>query len=252
MLPGVKPSDAVRSFLKGPTIADCGNAVVICCYKAILDVVGDEKFDQFFSDPENPLKIRQIQIDQVSTLSLFCRYTKAADQMFTGEKGKRPLNIGEQCAFTGSVYYPYKHPDGFGAAWNVIYGGYNENHEQIFYAHGFSKPLTEREIIQLLFKEHNLERTPGDLKRIESHRNPGIYSVEQNKNLKNNYTVPREFMDYLIYGYAGSIVKCIDPKYVYLLKNTTDMNFLRNELKLRQMLTTFKNKPGLRFIFGEG
>ncbi|MFE5322728.1 protein-glutamine gamma-glutamyltransferase [Paenibacillus sp. NPDC056579] len=49
---GVSPSAAVRDiFLNGSAYAfECATAIIIVLYKAVLDVIGDEKFDKLFAD----------------------------------------------------------------------------------------------------------------------------------------------------------------------------------------------------------
>jgi Protein-glutamine gamma-glutamyltransferase len=249
LLPSVKPSDGIRSFLKGPTTGDCGNALVICCYKAILDIVDEKIFDQFFDDPNSPLKITQVCIDPNSPLSYFCRYTKNANQMNAGIEGRRPIKVGDMCGFKGVGIYTDKHPDGFGGAWNVIYMGLNEKQEQVYLGHGFSKPMTEKEILQLLLDEYNLERTEGDLQVIQKKNKPEVFSPEQNENLKNHYTIPKYLLEHHVFGFAASLVKCLDPKYIYMLQNTTDVVKLQKELRLRREFSSFKIKPGIHRRF---
>lgn len=41
----VKPSDALKSFIKGPTITECANTIQISVYHLIYNLIGEEKFD---------------------------------------------------------------------------------------------------------------------------------------------------------------------------------------------------------------
>jgi len=49
---GVRPSDAIRDiYIHGKDYAfECATAIIIILYKAVLDVIGDEKFNKLFAD----------------------------------------------------------------------------------------------------------------------------------------------------------------------------------------------------------
>jgi protein-glutamine gamma-glutamyltransferase len=46
LLPGVKPSDALNEIFKGGNKYECGTAMTIVYYKAILDLIGPQDFDR--------------------------------------------------------------------------------------------------------------------------------------------------------------------------------------------------------------
>lgn len=190
---GVRASEALLAFLKGPTIADCGNATTACYYKAVLDVLGAACFDRMFGSEPFALRIDQLGINNSKNpISLIADFTEAAKRGVNGSLGKRPLSIGEECHIQGVVFYGNKHPLGFGGGFNVIYKGDNEQGEQLFIGHGLSRPSTEREIIQRLVDGYNQERTPQDMQRIKELNLPNLYDRKVNVCLQHFYTLPLE------------------------------------------------------------
>ncbi len=199
---GKSPSEAVNTLIIGPSVLDCGNTTQLAYYKAILDVVGSEKFDVLFSDETFKLTITQNGItDSKSPISYFSDYTSASKKQLSGYIGKRPLKIGEECHFEVIKFYGNKHPTGFAGGWNVVYVGNNELDEQLFVAHGFESPMTEKEINKLLVELYNRERTPEEEDYIRENPNPHAYDRHLNFYLKNYYTVPLELEDEMFDGF---------------------------------------------------
>lgn len=214
---GKKPSEALLSFLKGPTIADCGNATTACYYKSILDFIGEEKFNDFFTSPPFLFSISLHGVtDPTSPISKLVKYTEAARQNIEGIPGKRPLKVGEECHFAGVKWYANKHPAGSGGGWNVIYMGDNEKGQQLFMGHGFSKPLTEREIDQKLIRDYNEARTPQDEEMITKFNTPLLYDRYLNGYLRSCYAV---FEEDSIINYNPGSPKTLNIEKIIKLKN---------------------------------
>lgn len=239
---GKKASEALRVFLNGPTLADCGNATVACYYKCILDIIGEEKFDKIFSSKPFCLRIGQSGITDVeSPISCFSDYTEASKLSIPGVFGKRPLQIGEECHFDGVIWYANKHPQGFGGGWNVIYIGNTDGGEQLFMAHGFEKPLTEREINQQFIELYNRERTPQDDQHILSAKKPRLYDEKTNQYLIDHYTLQEtEKTEKFIKGFLVGSVRGLNAKELVKLKNSSDEFFMAklNLRKAASMLST--------------
>ena len=53
----VKPSDALKSFIKGPTITECANTIQISVYHLIYNLIGEEEFDQVFGNLLTPFVV---------------------------------------------------------------------------------------------------------------------------------------------------------------------------------------------------
>ena len=221
---GEKASEALLSFLDGPTVIDCGNATMACYYKCILDIIGEEQFDQIFSSRPFALTIGQEGIaHQAFPISYFADYTDASKRREVGVLGKRPLRVGEECHFAGVIWYGNKHPQGFGGGWNVIYIGDDEEGNQLFMAHGFEKPLTEREIHQKLLENYNRERTEQDELHIAQANNPKWYDKITNRYLISYYTISEaevtQNTSEFIKGFLVGSVRGLQARQLVKLKN---------------------------------
>lgn len=221
---GKNASDALMSFLEGPTVADCGNATMVCYYKSILDFLGTDKFNQIFgSNSSFPLIIGQRGItDSRAPISFFAEFTAASKQRKSGVLGKRPLQIGDECHFAGVIWYANKHPEGFGGGWNVIYIGDDGDGNQLFIAHGFEKPLTEKEINQQFIELYNKERTSQDEEHVINAKTPRLYDRGTNKYLRKHYTINPEQAEKnperFIKGFLTGSVRNLNATYIAQLK----------------------------------
>lgn len=243
---GEKASEALLSFLEGPTVADCGNATMACYYKCILDIIGKDKFDNLFNSKPFTLTIGQQGIaDKTSPISYLAEYTKAAHKMTTGVLGKRPLEIGQECHFGGVIWYGNKHPEGFAGGWNVIYIGNNKEGQQLFMAHGFEKPLTENEINQELVELYNRERTPQDEQSIIQAQKPKLYDRETNKYLVSHYIISdkeiEETPSKFIKGFLANSIRGLKIDELIMLKNAKNIDQFKLKLMTKKVSSIFQS-----------
>lgn len=235
---GRQASKALLSFLKGPTVAECGNATMACYYKCILDLIGEEKFDRLFSSKSFALVISRYGItDKDSPIAYLSDYTEASKQGANGVFGKRPLRIGEECHFSGIPWYANKHPKGLEGGWNVIYIEDDKEGNQLFLAHGFEKPLTEREINQKFVEGYNKERTPQDKQYIDQVKKPKLYDKNTNRFLKDHYTILRgvENTDQFLKGFLTGSVRCLNAKELVRLKDSEDIDKFMEKLQKQRI-----------------
>ena len=179
---GKKPSDGVKSFFKGPTIASCGMACLACGYKALMNFYGTEKFDSLFSE-ENPLIIEDALSEE------FFEETATRKKILQGCYGNRPAQIGDICRFENVPWYKIKHPGGCGDGLNCVYMDVNASGAQVFGGLGLSRLLTEGEIYQWMLEDYNQERTPLDWKLIGTLGSPESFDVRYNPTLRDCYTI---------------------------------------------------------------
>ncbi len=216
---GQKASDGVKALLRGPSVLDCGNATQLAYYDALLGFLGVEKFDQLFSGNPFTLSITQRGITcPESPISRLAHFTENA---YIGEKGTlghRPLEIGDECHIKGVPFYPHKHPVGFSGGWNVIHVGHTEDGQQLFMAHGFDTPKTEREINCLLTEGYNQERTSHDELYIEASETPALHDRERFSPLMTFYTIPIDIADTAVEGFIAGSIRNLDPVSVLMAK----------------------------------
>jgi DNA replication protein DnaC len=53
----IKPSDALKSFIIGPTFTECANVIQVTIYHHILNLVGEDKFNELFGNLLTPFII---------------------------------------------------------------------------------------------------------------------------------------------------------------------------------------------------
>lgn len=216
---GKPASDAIEALLAGPSVLDCGNATQLAYYKTLLGMLGQDKFNKLFSGEIFKLKITQKGItDYQSPISLFADYSEASKTQARGSLGNRPLSIGEECHFKGIRFYGNKHPAGFGGGWNVVYVGNSTADEQLFIAHGFTKPMTEREIYRLLVEAYNLDRTLQDELFIEVAKDPSLYDKSVNRFLRTQYTIPLTNSDTAVDGFLVGSCRGLRAEPILLAK----------------------------------
>jgi hypothetical protein len=151
----VTPSDAVEAAIQGPTIGECGMAVQLTRYAALLDVLTKPKFDKLFSTPGHQVNIGYIRDDERQPMRLFVDFTKRASEQKSGSPNKRPLKVGQIVLFRGVENYRDKHPFGVGGSLNAICINAKSG-EQRFTNLGLDpKGVTEAEIATWLLDEYN-------------------------------------------------------------------------------------------------
>jgi hypothetical protein len=144
----VAPSLAIKSFLQGFTIADCGSVIVACQYAALLNVLGEEKFNTLFDESAVPLTISRFIFDpQTNPIAYF--FSRA---------DKIP-EIGDMCHFEGVSFYSVKHPLGHARGWTVVCSGKNRLDENLYYGFGPEdfrvNGVTERNLNRFFLNYYN-------------------------------------------------------------------------------------------------
>ena len=250
--PDKKPSEALRKIFKGPTIIDCGMATSIAFYKAILEILGDQLFDQYyFTTPLTPLDISITPL-RVNSISLhFARISSACTENDSGTLGNRPLKPGDFCSFGGVPIYKLKHPNGPYGGYNVIYAGLNEQGQQTFLGHGFKKPLTEQEIYDLFLTEYNRKKTLENINYSILTKN--IYKQMFYLNFPTicaedliNYTQKA-----FVQGYCHGYTKRIDPRFLLAVLKSQDLALIKMNLVLRAHFYRYTVTDGVNYPYPE-
>jgi hypothetical protein len=177
---GKKPSEAILAFLKGFTIADCGNVLMACQAAALLKVLGEERFNLIF---DSTLTITQKLSDYSSCIKYFFDPTVDAIAGKIGRmRGNRGFLTGETAHIRGLPFYGRKHPAGSGGGINVVCVGKNKQDEDIFIwfcPNMLKTPLTERAIGLHLVEQYNLDRTQFDFQVIHSDQSPDDFDLKK-------------------------------------------------------------------------
>jgi hypothetical protein len=168
---GKSASAAVKSWLKGLTIADCQTTIQTIHYDTIRAAIGDEKFDKEFGSeteevPEEQ-KLRISPLEEKVPLYKFLTKTTAAKSGEKGEIGNRPnLQAGEWYYFSNYSKYLLKHPGGEWQGEHALYMGVDEKGEQRWSGFGVNN-YTEKQILQEMVDAYNAPRTPSDIAEMK-------------------------------------------------------------------------------------
>lgn len=207
----VKPSDALKSFIKGPTITECANTIQISVYHLIYNLIGEEEFDQVFGNLLTPF---------VVTPTLFNQLTKGERRVYQGTNYEPILGNPLEVLFDiierptleslqdqdilyikGVDEYDLKHISGASIGWNLICSK-SKSGDLKFIGFGpneFSEPLTYEGIKRLLIDGYNKEQNIDTKNYIE--KNPDYLKSILAKQLESNiksYDEPIEGVQYLI------------------------------------------------------
>jgi hypothetical protein len=183
--PGRSAAAAVRSWLRGLTIAECMTTIVAIQWETVRAMLGDERFDELFGSadaaidagipPARRLVIRpdykpQVGPDGVATASAspllalgLIRPTGATRGML----GDRPAQEGERYYFANHPKFKSKHPDPTNnlIGENALFVGWREQSDgqrvQIWSGLGMADQ-TEEEILDSLARVYNEPRSEAD------------------------------------------------------------------------------------------
>jgi Putative peptidoglycan binding domain/Protein-glutamine gamma-glutamyltransferase len=168
--PGMSASAAVKSWLRGLTIAECNSALVAIEIDSLRAAMGDAKFDEHYgsTDKEIPVKDR-LRIKQgrqetpIENLIVFDPQGQAGER---GTKNNRPVKPGDWCYFYNHPRYLLKHPGGAWQGENALYEGRDASGAQTYSGMGASGK-TEDDLFKEMFGAYNLPRDEEDAIRLK-------------------------------------------------------------------------------------
>lgn len=161
--PGVSAADAVKSWLKGRTIAECLSTIQAIQTDALRAAVGDENFDRRFGHKKTavPEYQRLVIGPGVSSVSEYMESTGNK----RGSIGKRNVKPGEHYYLYNHPKYLLKHPGGAWQGENAVYDGVVDG-EQTWSGFGASG-VTEDGMYEEMVGAYNLPRDERDIEVLE-------------------------------------------------------------------------------------
>lgn len=229
---GMLPSEGIRAFFRGTTIASRPNIIHACQHRILLDLLGEEKFNLLYQQEEGYLKLSIINLTTESRAkdTIYCLHKNTNEALCenVGTYGKRPLQKGDFCSFKNLEFYSDKHPAEEDEIF-VIYVDDNAEGKQLFLGSGFERALTEDEIYLWFIEKYNRERTVADHHFIQAltRQNREKYKKENNSFLQYKYTLPPQDLDNakkFVKGFVpGSQVR-LDPAFIYYIQNISLLN----------------------------
>ncbi|WP_152553890.1 hypothetical protein [Endozoicomonas elysicola] len=138
------PSETLLKLPEALCFFDCGQAINYSAYRAVLDVVGDKRFDEI---------LRQVKFRISANLNNKNDYITLLFE-FPSIKRSEPLVSGHCYSFRNHPFYQYKDPYGPMAAWNVVYSGEAQG-EKTFIGFGLPVPCSEEHIHKVMVNACN-------------------------------------------------------------------------------------------------
>lgn len=176
----VTASEALKAAKTGLRILDCGNVCEIALYDALLQELGEDKFNRLFSKEHGQKLNIGFTHDEVQPMRYFCRFTEAAIQQIPGQVGSRRVQVGDVVSFNGVDEYRKKHPNGMGSNYNVVCIDATPG-SQKYVGHGLSaKGAAEAEIALLMANEYN--QKPDHFSRVPPKGYPFVRQILQDRN----------------------------------------------------------------------
>ena len=186
--PGVSAAAAIKSWLKGRTIAECMTTVRALQTDALRAAVGDAAFDRAFgsTDGSTPTKGYLTITPIGSSIDSFLRTTDPFGIRDPGSVGHRDAQPGEHYYFQNHPKYLLKHPAGAWQGENALYAGVagkdvpvrdpdkdNDDDglkkgEQVWTGFG-ADLMTEPALYKEMVSAYNQPRDADDLKWLSSH-----------------------------------------------------------------------------------
>lgn len=173
--PGVSASEGLKSWLKGPTIAECRSAILAFETDAMRAAIGDAKFDEMFGSVSGTPSAGLLVIDSqgnASSVSSYMKTTDAAAKGVAGTVGNRPVKAGEWYYFYNHSMLLAKHPASSWQGENALFLGTNGAGKQIWAGLGTSdggghSEVTEEQMYQQMADTYNKPRNPDDIAKLD-------------------------------------------------------------------------------------
>lgn len=161
---GITPLNALEDFLEGPTVADCGLTMDSIYFKAMADVIGEEKFNALFSLPELHFRLSAFGVHAKE--SLFPVFTKSVCTQFDLKNSKQPP-VGSRTYIHGVPWYRAKHPIGNWIGHHTVCLGHTKTGEPLFWGLGLKSFKTEKQIVKMLLQDYNSPQSPKTVEWID-------------------------------------------------------------------------------------
>ena len=182
----IKPSEALKAFIIGPTFTECANIIQVSIYHLILNFVGDEKFDDLFGNLLIPFTITpNIFMPILSEIR-----NKNEDNTYQAIIGNplyflfdeiydlrlENLEHNDIVYIRGVEEYNLKHLSGASIGWNLICDKNESTGETKFIGFGPNEfgtrngSKTYEEMVKLLIDGYNKPQNNETLKIIEARK----------------------------------------------------------------------------------
>ena len=149
------PSEALKSVRESLCFFDCQEAIQLAQYEALLEILGEKRFNEQFSLNKSALVLSNNPEETPLFLFQTCQKFKSLDPTFLTSMKK-----GDQVFFTNLPSYRVKHVNGEGAGFHALCS--QKGDEKKFIAFGVPKEgVTEEGMLKVLVEEFNKQPIPS-------------------------------------------------------------------------------------------
>ena len=265
----IKPSDALKSFIIGPTFTECANAIQITIYHHILNIVGEDKFNDLFGNLLTPfiitptlympwnIKLRNniIGVSQFNKYEpvienpLYFLYDKIEDYSLD------LLNNNDIVYIDGIDNYKYKHFSGNLSGFNLICYRPSMSDEPKFIGFGPNEfidgPKTYDEMRRILIDGYNQDQDENTREIIDARKVSSDTIMQETASLANELQNNKVSMDAPINGITHRL--CFNQTKLkefverekqkwYQDKYTTSVELHDRDRELRELLPNVNRK----------
>ncbi len=148
----IPASRALQALQQNLILGDCAQLCQVGQYQALLEVLGEERFNKLFSsDLENSMVISNYLLIG-NPLLVFLTPPYGG-----GEKGSRPVNIGQRVGFMNYKHYALKHLNGDAGSYNAICVDATPGAQKYVSLGTPAEGLTEDQMLHFMTEEYNHE-----------------------------------------------------------------------------------------------
>lgn len=185
----VLPSTAIRSFIDGPTAADCASTVQAVYLNAVLDVLGEEKFDKLFKESQNKLRIRRWGcMDEQSSLFSLTEFLPQKNEKIN----ENELSIGDYVVVPGVPFYSLKHPYDVMSSLHSLVMTHDTFNQPIVAGLELNRPISLREVKQFLLDAYNAPIDSMGREHFDK-RGERAFLLENNKKNLGEYSIFKHY-----------------------------------------------------------
>ncbi|HUP84682.1 MAG TPA: peptidoglycan-binding protein [Acidimicrobiales bacterium] len=169
--PKMSASAAIKSWLRGLTVAECNSTIIAIWIDSLRAAIGDTKFDERFGSTDKVVPIEQrLRVKQGAAgtpVAELVTQTDAAKSGDAGVAGNRPANPGERHYFYNHPKYLLKHPGGAWQGENAVYMGRDpDTNEQLWSGMGAHRK-TEHGLLVEMVEAYNADRDAEDERALK-------------------------------------------------------------------------------------
>ena len=170
----VLPSEALKSAMIGMSISGCGTVCQIARYKALLDVLGEAKFNRLFSKPHGtPMELSYNNKEENQPMKYFVDFDSEAKRLHKTDVNKRTVKVGQVVSINGVPAYALKHPMGLESNFNAVCIDATPGNQRYVALGLRSAGETEAEIAKRMVDAYNADPA-DDLERVPSKLIPQV------------------------------------------------------------------------------